>query len=30
MMIEERRKGKTIPFEEMRKRLEKHWARREK
>ena len=27
-MIEERRKGKTIPLEEMRRRLEKRWARR--
>lgn len=27
-MIEERRKGKTIPIEAMRRRLEKHWARR--
>ncbi len=27
-MMEERRKGKTVPFEEMRRRLEKHWAHR--
>lgn len=29
-MIEARRKGKTVPFEEMRKRLEARWARQEK
>ena len=29
-MIEERRKGKSIPFEEMRRRLEKRWAKQEK
>ena len=29
-MIEERRKGKTIPFEEMQRRLEKRWAKRDK
>ncbi len=30
MMIEERRKGKTVPFEEMRRRLERRWARRDR
>ena len=29
-MIQERRKGKTVPLAEARKRLEAHWARREK
>jgi len=29
-MIEERRKGKTVPFEDMLRRLEKRWARQEK
>lgn len=29
-MIEERRKGKTLPFEEMQRRLKKRWARRDK
>jgi len=27
-MIEKRRKGKTIPLADMRKRLEKRWARK--
>jgi prevent-host-death family protein len=29
-MIEERRKGKSIPFDEMKRRLEKRWAKQEK
>ena len=29
-MIEERRKGKTIPMAEMKKRLEARWAKEEK
>lgn len=29
-MIEERRKGKTLSFDEMRRRLERRWAKRDK